>query len=255
MRIECDARVGSSEQQTRRRGAHDITPSGSDRALRDLRRDLHDRVGSTLSGIKIQLELAMRLIEQRPDEVARVIRELYDEAAGLVTYIRGIAAGRDPDEAMAQGPAESGGWATRLRAMLVRMRRAFGERLELDFHLDEGLEHVPADVGSAAFWIIHEAIINVLKHSRAEHCWISVALVEDEVRVVVRDDGVGLVGGGVGCGNGTINMIQRAWERGGWCTIGPTESQGMQVSAGLPVRLYGEEPDYGHRAQNEAGCG
>jgi len=119
--------------------------------------------------------------------------------------------------------------------MIGRMNRMVSERLEISLHIDPEVSSVQGDVGNAAFWITREALINVLKHSAARHCSVSLLVAEDELHVRVEDDGVRMPAKPRSGGSGLINMSERAAERGGWCTAGPVTPRGFTVVACIPL--------------------
>jgi two-component system NarL family sensor kinase len=77
-----------------------------------------------------------------------------------------------------------------------------------------------AEVETAIFRIIQEALTNVFRHSDAHKAWIRLRLLESQVTVSVQDDGKGIADqieslspGSIGIGLG--GMSQRAKELGG----------------------------------------
>ena len=102
---------------------------------------------------------------------------------------------------------------------------------ELDVRVDVGPDVAGAgwDSQVAAFWIVKEALTNVVKHARASVCVVRV-WVDKGVRVSVVDDGHGgLTESGLGLGS----MRGRAAELGGWCDVVDT-GHGVAVTAHLP---------------------
>jgi signal transduction histidine kinase len=153
----------------------------------------------------------------------------------LVGDVRRLVAGRELGHDFGHYRPEICDSVTALRGMLSKMRRSFTERFDLRFDIDPLLGQAPPETGTATFWIVHEAIINVLKHARATHCWVSIDVVDDELWVRVRDDGIGLLPKARTSGSGTSNMTERARERGGWCAVQPAQPQGVLVVACLPM--------------------
>jgi len=190
---------------------------------RRLRRELHDGLGATLAGMRLQVESARRLVVDPTAQ--RLLDSTGDGIAQAVAEVRHICEGLRPP-----GVDDLGlGRAIELAADRVRA---------------PGL-HVTVEVGSlpdvgpaaeaAAYRITAEALANVVRHSGAGR--VSVTLgAEDAVLVLtVEDDGVGL-GADVLRGVGLTSMHRRAEELGGRLVVStPADGRGTRVRAVLPI--------------------
>jgi signal transduction histidine kinase len=195
-----------------------------------MRRDLHDQVGSSLAGMSMQLELARRLTGTDSAAAHLVLAELHSDMTELIMRVRQIVANRDT----ADTPCNV---EVALRSMIGRMNRVVADRLEISLRLDPEVNSIRNDIGKAAFWIVREAVINVLKHSTGQHCSASLLVRENELHVRVEDDGVGTPSKPGSGGFGLVNMSERAAERGGWCTAGPMYPRGFAVVACFPLAI------------------
>ncbi len=79
-----------------------------------------------------------------------------------------------------------------------------------------------------------EAISNVVRHAEASTLDVSVSVRDGELRIVVTDDGVGLVRQRTG-GNGLRNMGERAARHGGRLIIGHHQPTGTVVDWSVPL--------------------
>lgn len=226
------------------RGHQDNGPDACDTAsyaeqtaLGRLRRELHDQVGSSLAGITLQVEAAYRLIEADPSEARRILADAHSDATALVGQVRRIASNRDTAGPRPAGP---GGCSigTALRRIVQQMNRAVAG-VEIKLELDDRLGTVRDDTASTAFWIVREALANMLKHSSARHCAVTLTMTGDDLRVRVVDDGVGIPPSRRCAGSGLLNMAERAAERGGWCTVESCRPQGAVITAHLPLETVG----------------
>jgi signal transduction histidine kinase len=196
-------------------------------AIRSLRRDLHDVVGAELAGMATQLELVERLTSTDQEKAREVVAELSSEITDLIRIVRRMARGDRTDCRVPNIEAA-------LRTMTSRMNMAVSPRLTFTLDYDPAVGSVPVDTSSAAFWIVREAITNVLKHSHAEHCTISLSVSSRRLRVRVEDDGPAGERPSSG-GVGLTNMAERAAKRGGWCRGSRLTPNGFAVVASLPV--------------------
>jgi len=85
----------------------------------------------------------------------------------------------------------------------------------------------------AAYRIVQEALTNVLRHSGAASCDVSVCAQNGSLVVSVADDGRGAAGV-PGGGAGLETMRERAEELGGSLELRPRSGGGTLVRAVLP---------------------
>jgi len=192
-----------------------------------VRRDLHDQVGSSLAGMAMQLELAWRLVRMDAGTAHVVLEELRSDITDLIGRVRRIGDGRDD-------PNQVKNMEATLRYLVHQANRAVAPRLEFFLNFDPRVTATPEERRSAAFWIVWEAIINVLKHSTARRCTASLFVRDGLLHVHVEDDGrvpAKLPSGG----SGLANMSARAMEQGGWCSAVPREPTGFVVTACFPL--------------------
>jgi two-component system sensor histidine kinase UhpB len=56
---------------------------------------------------------------------------------------------------------------------------------------------LPTELNNTCCRVVQEAVTNVLRHAHAQHIWVELRGREDEVRLAIRDDGVGFDPGDV----------------------------------------------------------
>ncbi|MFL6074637.1 MAG: sensor histidine kinase [Mycobacteriales bacterium] len=182
-------------------------------------RDLHDLLGHSLSTIVLKTELARRLAEKDGAGDGRAVVELADieriARQALVDVRETVSGYRElslPDE------------LDNAREVLT----AAGVGCEVR---PPG-EPLPALVEALLAWVVREGTTNVLRHSRASHCLISVTIAEHQAVLVVLDDGVGPTGG---TGNGIAGLAERLAAVGGKLTAGPAAGRGFRLAAVAPL--------------------
>lgn len=102
-------------------------------------------------------------------------------------------------------------------------------------------ERLDPNVELALLRITQEALRNVERHARATTVEIGLTYRQDNVRVVISDDGVGmtaiptpselLAGGHMGL----IGMQERARMTNGWALLGPAASGGLSITLEMPI--------------------
>ncbi|GLX00067.1 histidine kinase [Microtetraspora sp. NBRC 16547] len=185
-------------------------------------RDLHDLVGHQLSAIAVKSELAVRLSDAdaaaAKDEMAEVrglartaLRELRETVRG---YRR---LDLNAELAAVRGVLEAAGVSCRL-------------------HLP--YREVPEDVAPVFAWVVREAATNVLRHSSASRCDITVRHSEEAAVLEVRNDGV-TRRAVEDIGSGLAGMGERLAAVGGTLTARPTGSGEfvLRAVAPLPVEV------------------
>ncbi len=180
-------------------------------------RDLHDTLGHTLHAIALRAELGERLVRTTPDAARAELAEIQRISRTAVHEVREVVRGY---RAMSLD-TELDGVAAVLGAAGIRCDRpALPEDLP-------GHVHVPLG------WVAREAVTNVLRHSTASWCEVSVYIEEDRVILEMVNDG-GPGGAKVVRGNGLTGLAERMSEAGGSLT---TEAGGgtFRLSAAVPL--------------------
>jgi two-component system NarL family sensor kinase len=193
---------------------------------RRLRRDLHDGLGPSLTGISLGLRTAIRQLERQPDAAGTdASRALLEGAAAevdqLVLEVKRIVRDLRPTALDRHGLVDA----------LREFTRNFGDGLE--FHLDLPASDValPAALEVAIYRIVTEAVTNIARHASAHNCWITVA-VEPTIVIDVADDGCGISPTAID-GVGWTAMRERAGALGGTVQIVARRPQGTRVHVRL----------------------
>lgn len=232
------AAVVHATQLTRRlAAAHQRTLAAHERALAAaqqersrIRRDLHDGLGPSLSGVALGLEAAQAALPGDPGTAAELTTRMRTEIAGAVDEVRRIIDELRPAALEDAGLVQ----ALRERAASLAARSASG--LVIQVHAAEPLAELPGPVEVAAFRIAEEAMTNVVRHARARRCEVRLAT-GDVLVLSVSDDGVGLPAQTRPDGIGLTSIRQRAAELGGQCVIGPAGPAGLIVTVWLPLEV------------------
>lgn len=188
-----------------------------------LSRELHDNVGPTLAGIRLQIESARGALPEDFADAAldRAVHGI-DEA---LLVVRRVVHGLRPPELDALGLSGA------LRELAVFLS---GPSLKVETALSPELTVLSKPVEVAAYRIVAEALTNVVRHAQATRAEVTVELDGPHLVVEVRDDGVGVSGDANRKGMGLRFMAQRAREISGDFSYRSDET-GTAVRAVLPV--------------------
>jgi signal transduction histidine kinase len=196
-----------------------------------LRRDLHDGLGPSLSGIALGLEAASGALEGDPATARSLLTRTRVEADAAVREIRRVLDGLRPG---ALDLNDLPG-AVRDTARSLGMGVAGGPTFDL--RADPISDLAPA-VEEAAFRIVAESLTNVARHAAAEHCEVSLARADGDLRIAVTDDGNGPSSGST-TGHGLESMRRRAADLGGTVSVESRLPRGTTVLAVLPLTVSG----------------
>ena len=87
------------------------------------------------------------------------------------------------------------------------------------------------------FLAFKEAITNVLKHAKAKKVWLRISIKDNDLVVVVADDGCGISASEHDEGaDGLINMRDRMNAVGGHCEIQSDPGKGTTVCLQAPIK-------------------
>ncbi|MFI1360945.1 sensor histidine kinase [Streptomyces sp. NPDC020898] len=205
--------------------------SAREEERRRLRRDLHDDLGPTLAGMRLQLDTAASVLD--PASGPRTLVEAASaEAARSLDEVRRIIDDLRPPV------LDDRGLAAALTSLAARFDTAF---LTVGTSVPETLPELPAATETAAYRIAAEALANTARHAGATKARLVLYVDENTDRLVleITDNGCGLPAQPRREGVGLSSMAERAEEIGGRyeiSTSGDTHG-GTVVRALLPLRL------------------
>jgi signal transduction histidine kinase len=195
---------------------------------RRLRRDLHDDLAPTLAGLAISASTMSDLILTDTAKAVKVADGLDNGIRQAVRTIRRLVYDLRP------AALDELGLLMAIRERVTQFSVVQSEDgLYVDIDAPDALPALPAAVEVAAYRIVQEALMNVVKHAQARTCQIRIVLT-DVFTVEIRDDGLGLPATRTE-GVGLRSMRERAAELGGTCQIEGQVGQGTRICVCLPI--------------------
>ncbi|MCP2256433.1 Histidine kinase [Streptoalloteichus tenebrarius] len=191
-----------------------------------IERNLHDGAQQRLVALIMTLGLAELELSGVSEAGARLVARARSEAEGVLAELRELIRGIRPQVLTDRG----------LPAAVTEL----ADRCPLAVDVRFTLPRRPCpQVELAAYFVVSEALANVIKHSRASSAQIIGSARDDHMVLVVRDDGIG--GASPERGTGLQGLADRVAVVGGSMAVssppgGPTE---------LRVELPWETPDFG----------
>jgi PAS domain S-box-containing protein len=190
----------------------------ADDARRRVVRDLHDGAQQRLVHTIVTLKLAQRAILKGDTRAESLLREALAHAEQGNRELRELAHGILP-AALTRGGLRAG-------------VDAVVERLDLPVHVKVPVQRFPAEIEASTYFIVAEALTNVVKHSHAASAEVTASVVDGLLHVEVRDDGIG---GADPEGHGLVGMADRVTALGGRLAIESPSGGGTRVAATLPL--------------------
>ena len=194
---------------------------------RRIRRDLHDGLGPSLTGVGLGLRTVIRRLERSDTDptTMALLSRLADEVQTSVGEVKRIVRDLRPTALDDQG----------LAGALSEFVRGLDGVLDVELDLPADEPVLPAAVEVATYRIATEALTNVVRHAAATSCRLRLE-VNDHVDIDVTDDGVGIATNRR-AGVGLAAMRERATELGGTLAVDAVEPHGTRVHAVLPLVL------------------
>jgi PAS domain S-box-containing protein len=212
--------VAGAEARRELRASRSRIVRAADDERRRLERNLHDGAQQRLVSMRLALRLARDRMESDPDLTAELLESARSELDSALAELRELARGIHP------GILTEGGLHAALEGL--------ADRAPLPVLVaGTPVEPLPEPLEIAAYYIVAEALTNVVKHAKATGVTVNVSREEDDVVVTVRDDGRG--GADPARGSGIVGLRDRAEALAGSLEVESPPGEGTLVRAVLPV--------------------
>jgi two-component system sensor histidine kinase DesK len=190
-------------------------------------RDVHDLLGYSLSAITLKTELTRRLLRAQPARAEQELTEVLDLSRKALADVRSVAAGvrqLSLDDEIASA-------------------RSVLEAASIEVTVEGTSGDLSLEVSTVLATVLRESVTNVLRHSDARCCGISLAREGGAMRLDVRNDGLRSPqtddeGGGAGIGN----LAVRLGAVGGVLSVGPQLDRTWLTTATVPLASSASAP-------------
>ncbi|MHA2857525.1 sensor histidine kinase [Paenibacillus lautus] len=202
-------------------------------------RDLHDTLGHTLSLITLKSQLVEKLAAKDPAKAQLEAREIQNTSRAALRQVRELVS----DMRTATLPEELVEAQIILESADIQFSCTGNPKLE-------GISDLAHNILSLC---LREAVTNVVKHSQASQCRIDIESLDNEWRLLVADNGIGLKGKEEGPSgtdsNGLKGMAERLSLIGGTVEA-VSDPQGTKVSIRVPIIIKNRKEDTTHEHQS-----
>lgn len=231
-RKQAEAALNASHEQLRMVMARLAELQAVER--RSLAKELHDRVGQSLTTLGVTLNLIRaRLAPEAQQEAARRFDVAQDLVTEVTDEVRAVIAQLHPPV------LDDYGLAAALRWHAERLQRQTGLQVEVTGELIE--PRIPLNRSVALFRIAQEALNNVVKHAGVERAAVRLECAPEGIRLTIADEGHGFdlndsaAQAAQGDGHwGLLTMRERAEALDGSLQIDTAPGRGARIIATIP---------------------
>ncbi|WP_055603551.1 sensor histidine kinase [Streptomyces aureus] len=250
--------LGRSERQSRayaeQARAQAAAQAVTSERLR-IAREMHDSVAHSIGIVALQAGAARRVMDRQPEQARQALAEIEtasrDTLAGLRRMLGALRAEAAAGNRSAEGAGlpEMPGLAVLDR--LAEVTAAAGVRVAV--RRVGAPRALPQDIDLSAFRVVQESVTNVVRHSGADSCTVTVDQQDPETLVLTVEDrgrpdphrdgdrkgdrnrGHGAASAPAGSGYGLVGMRERVTLLHGEFAAGPRPGGGFRVTARLPL--------------------
>jgi signal transduction histidine kinase len=192
-------------------------------------RDLHDDIGSTLSGINIFSKIALRKVHSDQDASSELLQKINERSSKTMEALSDIV------------------WSINTRNdsmnnVLAKMREYLGEVLEpagvqYEFMVDKAINHVHInmEMRKEMYLIFKEAVNNATKYAACSLMQVQLIKGFKSVILIIQDNGKGFDVNTIIPGNGIYNMKERSLKIKADITIQSEINKGTFIRLVLPI--------------------
>lgn len=193
----------------------------------DLARELHDELGSLLTGAKLEVASLKARLGDAPGDILQRLAHLSQTINSGIAFSRRVVEGLHPSSLTNLG----------LTASLEILAREFG--LSTGIAMDTRFEEVELDEAAqlTVYRVVQEALNNTSKYARATGAKVVLLDCGADMMIAVRDNGVGFDVAAQGTSShGLAGMRHRVGACGGQFTVSSSPDAGTMVVAVLRKR-------------------
>jgi signal transduction histidine kinase len=190
----------------------------ADEERRRVVRDLHDGAQQQLVSTSLTLKLAQQALADGDEEVKTLVTKAIHQTEQANVALRELAQGILP--------------AVLTRGGLYAAVRALASRMPLPVENSASVGRLPADVEATAYFVVAEALTNVVKHAGATRAEVTASVEDGTLHIGVRDDGVGGAGRN---GSGLLGLRDRLDALDGQLSVESPTGRGTLVAAHIPL--------------------
>ena len=168
--------------------------------------DLHDDLGATLSSISIMSEIVHQQVKQKSPQSVAILEKIGTSSRNMIDSLNDMVWAINPKNDNFENIIK------RMKTFASEILAARDINFNFDFDKNLLQSKLKMDTRRNFYLIFKEAVNNIAKYSGAMNAYVLLHHCEDNLKMIIRDDGNGFDLNKITLGNGLNNMAQRAEE-------------------------------------------
>lgn len=194
-------------------------------------RELHDELGQQLMRLRLDLSSLTGPLHKSLPELEERVKIMKGLLADTVASVRRITTELRPPLLDDLGLVAAAEW----------LANDFSQRsgVVVDVEIDPAADECEADMATAVYRILQEALTNVARHASASRVSVTLQLENDALYLAIEDNGHGMHSafGPIFCaGNGLVGMRERVLMFSGSLDVGRSAAGGVAIEVHLPLK-------------------
>ncbi len=185
-------------------------------------RDLHDDLGSHLSGVELLSKVLQQKLEKQAPEQAEQLATIRNLIREAIEKTSRLSRGLYPVHIIDHGLEAA------IEELLAEVEQRYTLQCSLTF--ERCTEAFSANIAPHIYYIIREAIFNAARHAKPDIIRVEILCNDNYLSVAITDDGQGMTGLDRKKGLGLHTMQYRAKAIGATLDIRPGETNGTVVT-------------------------
>ncbi len=200
------------------------------REREQIAQELHDNLGNDLTHIKLMSELSLSSFQKSPEKSRKLLEEIRDCSRENIETLRTFLWVIYPRENTWEN------FFSYLQTMAERQLNPYD--IKLLFEVREGSRLAPRDtlLRFKLLRVVKEALSNIIKHAHATEVDLSVRQAEEDLCLVISDNGRGFDAARSAEGYGIKFMAKRIEEIGGRLGLSSKMGEGTRLEIHLPLQ-------------------
>jgi PAS domain S-box-containing protein len=198
---------------------------------RRISRELHDDIGQRLALLVCELDIQRAGKASLIDQDSRT--DVRKELDSIATDIHELS------HELHSASLKTCGIKVALKDLCWKY--SHNHSLQIDLHAEEPVATLPPDVALCLFRVAQEALANAVKHGHAKKVLVLLAEDHGQLRLTIKDFGIGFDSTTQSTGIGLISMRERLRLCGGNLLVISAPAQGTEIKAELPVHIHSKK--------------
>ncbi len=188
---------------------------------KEVAKELHDNLGNTIAGIKLQVN-AIKTNNLQLDSVIEQLDDLY-----------GVVRSFSHDLLVKKYVKDN--YVKQIKGYLTEVGKASNIKTYVHLFPEEEINELDVDLQYDFFSMIQELVTNTIKHANANQVSLEINVLEKSLNIIFEDDGIGFVPNKKVAGIGLKNLKDRIVSKNGSINIDSLVGRGTIINIEIPM--------------------